>query len=79
MERNLAVGPGESLAERRFNAGLSADELGAACGVAGNTIRRIEDGATRPSPRVAKKLADYFSVKPTELFPPDAKAEAPAA
>ena len=59
----------ESLAERRFNAGMSPEELGKACGVAGLTIRRIEDGATRPSPRVAKKLADHFGVKPSDLFP----------
>jgi DNA-binding XRE family transcriptional regulator len=59
----------ESLAERRFNAGMSPEELGAACGVAGMTIRRIEDGATKPSPRVAKKLADHFGIKPSDLFP----------
>jgi DNA-binding XRE family transcriptional regulator len=57
------------LAELRFNAGLSPEELGEECGIAGQTIRRIEDGATRPTPRVAKKLADHFEVTASELFP----------
>lgn len=60
-----------TLAERRFNAGLSPEDLGKATHVAGQTIRRIEDGVTRPTPRVAKKLADYFDVTASELFPKD--------
>lgn len=65
-----------TLAERRFNEGLSPEELGEKCGIAGQTIRRIEDGATRPTPRVAKKLADHFNVTASELFPrePERKA-----
>jgi transcriptional regulator with XRE-family HTH domain len=58
------------LAKLRFDAGLSPEELGKECRVSGHTIRRIEDGATRPTPRVAKKLADHFGVTASELFPP---------
>jgi DNA-binding XRE family transcriptional regulator len=57
-----------SLAELRFNEGLSPEELGAECHISGRTIRRIEEGA-KPSPRVAKKLADHFNVKPSDIWP----------
>jgi transcriptional regulator with XRE-family HTH domain len=63
-----------NLAELRFNAGLTPEDLGEKCGVSGMTIRRIEDGATRPTPRVAKKLADHFQVTASELFPITEKA-----
>jgi DNA-binding XRE family transcriptional regulator len=61
----------ERLEELRFNAGLSPEELGIKVHVSGRTIRRIEDGATKPTPRVAKKLADHFGVTASELFPRD--------
>jgi transcriptional regulator with XRE-family HTH domain len=57
------------LGELRFDAGLSPEELGQKCGVAGTTIRAIESGQ-RPSPRTAKKLADHFGITASELFPP---------
>lgn len=63
-----------NLSELRFDAGLTPEELGAKVKVSGRTIRRIEDGASRPSPRVAKKLADHFEVKPSELFPREKEA-----
>lgn len=56
------------LAELRFDAGLSPEELGVRAEVSGRTIRRIEAGH-RPSPRVAKKLADHFEVTASQLFP----------
>lgn len=57
-----------SLAERRFNAGLSPEQLGELCGVSGRTIRRLEEGK-RPSPKVAKGIADHFEVQPSDIWP----------
>jgi DNA-binding XRE family transcriptional regulator len=59
-----------NLAELRFNEGLSPEELGDLCGVAGKTIRRLEDGQ-RPTPQIAKKLADHFGVKASDIWPLD--------
>jgi transcriptional regulator with XRE-family HTH domain len=57
-----------NLAELRFNEGLTPEQLGEKCHISGQTIRRLEAGQ-RPTPRVAKKLADHFGVKASELFP----------
>jgi DNA-binding XRE family transcriptional regulator len=57
------------LAELRFNEGLSPEQLGDACEISGRTIRRLEEGAIRPSPAIAKKLADHFDIKPTDIWP----------
>jgi DNA-binding XRE family transcriptional regulator len=57
-----------SLAELRFNEGLTPEELGAKCEVAGRTIRRLEEGQ-RPTPQIAKKLADHFKVQATDIWP----------
>lgn len=65
-----------SLAERRFNAGLSPEQLGERCGVSGRTIRRLEESGDRPSPKVAKGLADYFKVQPSDIWPIDSEAAA---
>lgn len=58
------------LKRARFNAGWSQEALAEKAGVSAETIRRIENGS-RPSPVVAKKIADQFEVKPTDLFPFD--------
>lgn len=57
-----------SLAQLRFDAGLTPEELGDKVGIAGRTIRRLEEG-TRPTPRVAKAIADHFGVKASDLWP----------
>jgi transcriptional regulator with XRE-family HTH domain len=65
-----------SLAELRFNKGLTPEELGEECEVSGRTIRRLEDGG-KPTASTAKKLADYFELRPSELWPlDDSKAAA---
>lgn len=61
------MAPELTLAQLRFDAGLTPEELGEEVGVAGRTIRRIEDGH-RPGPAVAKKLADRFQIKPSDLW-----------
>jgi transcriptional regulator with XRE-family HTH domain len=67
-----------TLTALRFDEGLSPEELGESCHISGRTIRRIEEGAT-PSPRVAKKLADHFDVKPSDIWPVDSSAQEAAA
>lgn len=57
-----------ALKELRFNAGLSAEKLGVETGVSGHTIRRLEAGAT-PTPAIAKRLADHFGLKPSDIWP----------
>lgn len=57
-----------SIARRRFDAGLTPEELGAKIGISGRTIRRIEAGHV-PGPAVAKKIADHFKVKPSDIWP----------
>jgi len=57
-----------ALKELRFNAGLSPEQLGQKTDVSGHTIRRLEAGA-KPTPAIAKKLADFFAVKPSDIWP----------
>lgn len=64
-----------SLAELRFNSGLTPEQLGEQVGISGRTIRRLEDG-TKPTAATAKKLADHFDLKPSDLWPIDAEAAA---
>lgn len=56
------------LKRTRFNAGLSPEALAKTVGVSPQTIRNIEDGG-QPHPATAKKIADHFGLKPTDLFP----------
>lgn len=64
------------LAELRFNEGLTPEQLGEACEVSGRTIRRLEEGSIRPTPGIAKKLADHFDVKPSDIWPLDSSKAA---
>lgn len=58
-----------NLAQLRFDAGLTPEELGDKVGVSGRTIRRLEMGLNRPTPRVAVAIAEHFDVKPSDLWP----------
>jgi DNA-binding XRE family transcriptional regulator len=52
----------------RINAGLSQRELAAEVGVPYVTIQNLENGrGARPSN--AKKIADHFDIKVTDLLP----------
>ncbi|MEA2526215.1 MAG: helix-turn-helix protein [Thermomicrobiales bacterium] len=53
-----------SLREVRESRGLSQVELAARASVGERTVQRTELGATRPSPRVARRLADALGVAP---------------
>ena len=63
------------LCSARLNAGLSARGLAAKTGVTPKTIALLERGE-RTHPATAKKVADYFQVKVTDLLDHDTKAAA---
>lgn len=54
------------LEAERVNRGHSQRGLAAHIGISANTYRRLE-GGERVHPAVAKKVADYFGVKVTDL------------
>lgn len=60
----------ESIAVERVNRGLTQSDLAEVIAVSPKTIANIEAGH-RPSPRIGKKLADYFGCKYTDLWPID--------
>lgn len=64
-----------TLAELRFNKGLSPEDLGSACEISGRTIRRLEQGH-KPTASTAKKIANYFGVQPSDIWPVDTEAAA---
>lgn len=51
-----------------LNAGYSRRSFGRLIGVPEQTIRRLEGGEPI-SPRYAKRIADFFGVKVTDLMP----------
>jgi ribosome-binding protein aMBF1 (putative translation factor) len=61
------------LTSARLNAGLSMRGLADAVDVAEQTIRRLEDGEG-VHPANAKKVADYFGIKVTDLLPVEREA-----
>lgn len=58
------------LEEARVNAGHSLRSLADALSIAPATIQRLEAGET-VHPANAKKIADFFGVKVTDLMPLD--------
>lgn len=65
-----------SLRAERRNRGLTLIEMAAEIGVAAETYRRAEIGlGLRPAH--AKRIADFFDVKVTDIWPePDAEPKA---
>ncbi len=60
------------LKRERLRRNLAAEALANAVGVRRPTIARIENGTKRPSPELAKRIADFFGGKLTRdqiLFP----------
>lgn len=61
------------LATARLNAGMTQRELAAATGVPYPTVQRLEAGlGARPAN--AKKVADHFGVRVTDLMPVERSA-----
>lgn len=64
-----------NLTAERLNRGHSIRSLSDAVGVHQHTIRRLEAGES-VHPAAAKKIADYFGCKVTDLMPIDSEAAA---
>ena len=70
--RNIYNWIGDRVRELRTScggAGISQEELAQAIGTTANTISRWETASYRPSISDLEKLADFFSVPITTLFP----------
>lgn len=61
------------LRAKRINRGMSLDQLSDEIGVPKATLARAELG-TVPNPSTQKKIADYWEVLPTDLWPLEAAA-----
>jgi transcriptional regulator with XRE-family HTH domain len=59
-----------NLVAERVNRGLSVLEAAEQIGVARGTLSRAEQGVM-PSPRNAKKVADFYGVQVTDIWPVD--------
>lgn len=66
--------PNLKLIGLRVNAGLSPNELAYRTGVSGPTVRLAEKGHT-PHPRVQFAIADYFDLKPLDIWPMERQRE----
>lgn len=58
----------------RIDHGLSPEQLGGLIGVSGHTIRRIEEKGMVPTPRVQFAIANFFRLRPTEMWPLEPQA-----
>lgn len=61
------------LRSERLNRGLTQRDLAAECGVSLPTVQRLEIGLGA-TPSNAKKVADYFGIKVTDLMPVERSA-----
>lgn len=57
-----------NLAAARFNRGLSLRAAAEEIGVSEDVLMRAE-GGTRPFPANAKRIADFYNVQPTDIWP----------
>jgi len=58
-----------TLARERFDKGLTVEQVAAEADVHPDTYRRAEMGIHVPRPGAAKRIADFFDLKPTEIWP----------
>lgn len=61
------------LKEARLNRGLSLAALSAEIGVARETLRKVEEGHV-PSPESAKRIADFYEQRVTDIWPVEERA-----
>ena len=59
---------GRNIIEERLNRGLSRRQLADELGVSPRVIEYAEQGG-RPHPRNAKKIADFFDCRVTDIWP----------
>lgn len=64
-----------NLLEERLNRGLSPAAAAADIGISRGTLRRAESGE-RPQVAVAKKIADFYGVQVTDIWPVEDRSAA---
>jgi transcriptional regulator with XRE-family HTH domain len=64
----MMSGPARLRAER-LNLGLSIEVAARRMGIGAMTLRRAENGLTRPHPYTAKKIADFYRRRVTDFWP----------
>jgi transcriptional regulator with XRE-family HTH domain len=57
-----------NLRAERLNRGLSTREAAEQIGVSRPTLERAEAGSA-PQPRMAKRIADFYDVRVTDIWP----------
>lgn len=62
----------------RIDRGLSREALAQKAGISSPTVKRLEEGEL-PSPAIAFKVAGFFDLRPTELWPELIEDREPAA
>jgi DNA-binding XRE family transcriptional regulator len=55
----------------RLNRGMSTRSAALAIGIARQTLEDLETGDRTPHPATAKKIADFYGVKVTDIWPVD--------
>jgi len=60
---------GTDIRELRLKRGLSPEQLGHRVGVSGRTIRRVEEGRTKPTVRTMFLIALEFECEVVDLWP----------
>lgn len=65
-----------NLKAERLNRGLTTREVAEKVKVTSATIERIESGTSLPRPGTAKRLADLYGYKVTDIWPVEEKAAA---
>jgi transcriptional regulator with XRE-family HTH domain len=63
------AGGGVSLRALRMNRGLSVEEVAEQTSVPVRTLYRLERGEHAPRPATAKRIADFYEVQVTDLWP----------
>jgi transcriptional regulator with XRE-family HTH domain len=59
---------GDLLRRQRLDKGLTLREAAARIGINWKTLQRAEAGQSLPFPRTAKRIADFYGVKVTDLM-----------
>jgi transcriptional regulator with XRE-family HTH domain len=60
---------GDLLRQYRRDKGLSQREAATEIGVSSGTLGRAEAGHGLPQPKVAKRITDFYGVRPSKIWP----------
>lgn len=68
-ETGIARAGGWNLLVERLNRGLTQTEVARACGIAIGTLNRIESGRRPGNAAIAKRIADFYDARVTDVWP----------